>query len=200
MDCFHLMQLGAKIVQPVCRAKGAKLIYEALEDLEPALILNHALNQATKYRTAVRLVQRRWLSKYNNRLAMLHNFAQRHVESMLKEYPHLRMGYSKFKEQNMLHKTCYSYMVDESVKFRQIYSAYVKRNQEIEEFIDANYEIQAYNKNKPESKWKKYLEIPKRPLKPQQRVFRNLDILKGMLRGWFELEYKKILRRNISGY
>ena len=43
------------------------------------------------------------------------------------------------------------------------------------------------NKKLPESKQKAYLEVPKKPTAPQQRFFRNLDILKSMIRGWFEL-------------
>ena len=31
----------------------------------------------------------------------------------------------------------------------------------------------------------KLLEIPQFPLEPQQRFFRNLDMLRGMIRGWF---------------
>lgn len=56
-----------------------------------------------------------------------------------------------------------------------------------------------YNKGKPESKKRAYLDIPVKPFQPQHRFFRNLDILKSMLRGWFQIEYKKILKKNISG-
>lgn len=71
------------------------------------------------------------------------------------------------------------------MKFRYIYDAYEKRVREIEEFIEANEKIKEFNKGKPENRMKKYLDIPKKPTPPQQRIFRNLDILKSMLRGWF---------------
>jgi len=83
-----------------------------LGSLEPALILNHALNQATKYRAAVRLIQKRWMLKYKARLAMLESFSNSHVEAMLKEFPHLKMGLGSFKSRNHCHKICYDYMID----------------------------------------------------------------------------------------
>ena len=60
---------------------------------------------------------------------MLESFSNSHVEAMLKEFPHLKMGFGSFKNGNHCHKVCYDYMTDESAKFRQIYDAYLKRNQ-----------------------------------------------------------------------
>lgn len=199
MSCLHLFQMASKMVEPVSKKKGAELIFLAFTSLEPALVLNHSLNQSSRYRQSCRVIQRRWILKYRARVAMLENFAGRHVEAMLKDYPHLRLGLGAFKTGNFSHKVCYDYMVDESMKFRHIYDAYRKRVQEIEEFVRENEKIREFNKGKAESKKKGYLEIPQKPNPPQHRFFRNLDILKSMLRGWFEIEYKKILKRSASG-
>jgi len=40
------------------------------------------------------------------------------------------------------------------------------------------------NKSLAKSKQQK-LQIPKRPIKPMHRFFRNSDILKSMVRSWF---------------
>ena len=61
----------------------------------------------------------------------------------------------------------------------------MRRLKEIEEYVNENLKIKEFNSGKPEKKWKKYLEVPKKPTAPQHRIFRNLDILKSMLRGWF---------------
>lgn len=37
--------------------------------------------------------------------------------------------------------------------------------------------------------------VPRRPVKPMHRFFRNSDILKSMVRTWFEIEYKKYLKK-----
>jgi len=43
--------------------------------------------------------------------------------------------------------------------------------------------------------FKKKLEIPKKPTRPMHRFYRNLDILKSMIRTWFEIEYKKFIKK-----
>lgn len=40
------------------------------------------------------------------------------------------------------------------------------------------------------------MEIPAAKTRPFYRFFRDLDVLKGMLRGWFEIELKKLEKRN----
>jgi hypothetical protein len=42
---------------------------------------------------------------------------------------------------------------------------------------------------------KKYFDIPKSPSKPVTKYFRDIAILKGMLRSWYEIEYRRIVRR-----
>lgn len=68
MNCFQMFQLTAKIVLPSCKLNGAKLVFAAFTDLYSPLMLNHSLNQATKFRQSVRQIQRSWLTKYNARL------------------------------------------------------------------------------------------------------------------------------------
>ncbi len=43
---------------------------------------------------------------------------------------------------------------------------------------------------------KKKLDIPKKPTRPMHRFYRNLDILKSMVRTWFEIEYKKFTKKS----
>lgn len=45
---------------------------------------------------------------------------------------------------------------------------------------------------------KPYLEVPKKPCYPMTRYFRNVTFLKSMIRGWFELEYRKWSKVNKS--
>lgn len=51
-------------------------------------------------------------------------------------------------------------------------------------------------KNKKVLKQIKLLETGNPPEKPQHRFFRNIDILQSMIRGWFELEHKKMIKKN----
>lgn len=116
---------------------------------------------------------------------------------MLTAHPHLRESEDQFWQENHCHRIVYEYLIDESIKFRYIHDAYLKRVKELEEFRRENKETEKYNKKQSsKKKQKKYLELPKDPVRPQHRFFRNFDILKSMMRGWFELEYKKYIKKN----
>ena len=43
------------------------------------------------------------------------------------------------------------------------------------------------------------LPVPIKPTRPMHRFFRNLDILKSMVRTWFEIEYKKYSKKVLKG-
>lgn len=43
---------------------------------------------------------------------------------------------------------------------------------------------------------KPLLVVPKKPLRPMHRFYRNCDILKSMVRAWFEIEYKKYFKKS----
>lgn len=47
---------------------------------------------------------------------------------------------------------------------------------------------------------KSKLIVSKRPVRPMHRFFRNLDILKSMVRTWFEIEYKKYSKKASQKY
>jgi hypothetical protein len=45
------------------------------------------------------------------------------------------------------------------------------------------------------SKKKKELQVPRKPTRPMHRFYRNSDILKSMVRTWFEIEYKRYIKK-----
>lgn len=71
MSFFHSFQLGSMLVLPASTSKAGDIILSTFVSLESSLILNHSLNQATKYRQSVRVIQKRWKLKYSARLRML---------------------------------------------------------------------------------------------------------------------------------
>ena len=50
-----------------------------------------------------------------------------------------------------------------------------------------NVEIKEFNSKCLKKYIKKYLDVPKKPDHPVTRYFRDLAILKSMLRSWFEI-------------
>ena len=46
-----------------------------------------------------------------------------------------------------------------------------------------------------QSQKRKELRVPERPARPMHRFYRNSDILKSMVRTWFEIEYKKYQKK-----
>ena len=97
------------------------MLLDSLLYLRPILFLNSSLNQATKYRRSLRILQRRWLIKYRARLEMLEDFATHHVKKMVVEFPHLKLALHTFDSEGWRYKICYEYMADESIKFRYIW-------------------------------------------------------------------------------
>ena len=91
MGPSHCFQFTAKLARKKSFAVAGKVLFGLFEELKPGLISNNAINKASKYRRYVRKLQRNWLNKYNSRLMILQNFARRHVNKMVKEYPHLRL-------------------------------------------------------------------------------------------------------------
>lgn len=71
MSFFHSFQLSSILVLPRSASKATDIIFSTFTTLEPSLVLNHSLNQAAKYRQAVRVIQKRWKLKYFARLQML---------------------------------------------------------------------------------------------------------------------------------
>lgn len=107
MSIYQIFQVGSIFVLPQSTSKSASIMFSTFQTLEPALVLNHSLNQASKYRQAVRIIQKNWKIKYINRLIMLETFSHRHVDEMIKEYPHLKLGLGTFRQGNYSHKICY---------------------------------------------------------------------------------------------
>lgn len=132
------------------------------------------------YRNKVILIQRAWKSKYNNRFNALIYFIDLHVEKMIKEYPNLKMFAEDFYHKRVNIEICLGYIKDESLKYRFIYDAYQRKLQEIDEIIEVNSKIQIES-----PKNKSRIMVPKKPIRPIHRFFRNTDILKSMVRGWF---------------
>jgi hypothetical protein len=54
-----------------------------------------------------------------------------------------------------------------------------------------NIKIIEFNKTALKKRQKPLLEVPKAPCYPSLRYFRNISFLKSMIRGWFEVEYRK---------
>jgi hypothetical protein len=118
---------------------------------------------------------------------------------MVEAYPHLAMCLPAFTAGKHCHTLCRVYLVEEVQRFSMDKAEYLNRLKGIEELKDIKKMVREYNLRKPANKRKAELDEPNEPPHPVMKVFRNLDILRGMVRGWFELEYKKILKRSILG-
>lgn len=129
--------------------------------------------------------------KYHARLSSLLYIVDNHVQKMFVQFPHFKVFLQDFYESKSNYTICLEYIKDESLKYRYIYEAYRHKQEEIEQIIKMN-SVLALEK----SKSKKELKVPKSPCKPIHRFFRNGDILKSMVRTWFEIEYKKYSRKS----
>jgi len=58
-----------------------------------------------------------------------------------------------------------------------------------------NIEIKEHNSKALKKNQKKYFDIPNIPPKPVTKYFRDIGILKGMLRSWYEIEYRKMVKK-----
>lgn len=127
-------------------------------------------------------------------------FVRYHVEEMVRELPHLRLFAQPFESGGAVGRIIKEYVKDECLKFNQTHEAYLRRKEEIREFLATNEKIEKSNQKQSVERLKKsLLAVPKQTPKPLHRIFRNTDILKSMVRSWFELEYKKWLKKNAYG-
>jgi len=72
------------------------MLYQCVINCKPILRINQAFDSATKYRRALRVVQRSWLLKYNAKMYMFKHYVNEQVQGLLKKYPHFKHVYSKF--------------------------------------------------------------------------------------------------------
>ena len=82
---------------------AGQVLTDAFENLLPGLIINDVLEKASRFRRFVRKLQRKWIAKYQTRLMILEDFGHRHVASMLKDFPHLKLSNKSFIEGNHCH-------------------------------------------------------------------------------------------------
>jgi hypothetical protein len=114
---------------------------------------------------------------------------------MLSVYPHFKAVSDDFYKANQLHKVCVEYVKDIAEKFNQLHMGYLEALGEIEDIKRMNDIIKDENTRLLKKRQRPLLIVPNQPVKPFYRFFRDLDILKSMLRSWFELEYKKMEKR-----
>ena len=71
VSVFHILSMECKVLHEQSLVSATDTILSTAELLKSGLVLNFALNSASKYRRAVRIIQRRWLIKYRARLQMM---------------------------------------------------------------------------------------------------------------------------------
>jgi|JI6StandDraft_1071083.scaffolds.fasta_scaffold12750_11 hypothetical protein len=74
--------------------------------------------------------------------------------------------------------------------------SYLVRVDELYDHNRLNEEIRKLNKNLPVKQQKPLLDVSNVPRPPYYRYFRDLDILRGTIRGWFEIELRKFDKKN----
>lgn len=125
----HFILMNAKITHEESTIKSLSIIMLCVKELTPGLIINTLFEKAKDYRRKVRIIQRKWLIKYKARMTMLESYAQRQTNMMIKYHKYLSVAMPIFESNSNCHMLCYTYMKEESIKFRLIYDAYIKRLQ-----------------------------------------------------------------------
>ena len=131
---------------------------------------------------------------------MLVKFIREHMAKMFLEHPHLKLFRSKFQSENQEEKIAFQYLCDESHKYRSVKKQHEDKMEEIENIMKINQKIRNQNSKRPSYQQKKELVVSRKTPKPQTRVFRNLDLLKMMVRAYFQLEYKKKTKKRLNHY
>ena len=85
----------------------------------------------------------------------------------------------------MVHNLSWQYLKETSNKLKAIFGAYFSKLEEIEETKQMNEEIREFNSKCLKKYIKPLLEVPRKPPYPITRYFRDLPILKSMLRSWY---------------
>lgn len=125
-------------------------------------------------------------------------YVKKHAQILISKYPYFKYVQNKFIFENVAHKLAYKYISQESSKLQHLFDDYNEKLKEIEEFKEMNKKISEYNKTALKKRQKPLLQVPKKPSPPSLRYFRNISFLKSMLRGWFEVEYRKWSKMNKS--
>ena len=92
-----------------------------VDDLEPSLIVTKVMERSSDYIDAVKKIQCWWKMKYKARMMMFKNYIKRHVRRMIKQHPHLQCMEASFSAEDQSHKIIIKYMIEESLKFKDIY-------------------------------------------------------------------------------
>jgi len=82
-ESLSFITLEAKTIQRQSIQKSSKIINFTINQILPCILINNAFNQATKYRTAMRLIQQTWKTKYHSRIYCLLYFIDNHVKKMM---------------------------------------------------------------------------------------------------------------------
>lgn len=93
----HITSFASLSFYKTERNKASKIATDVISQCFPALLLNMAMGSASDYRKSVRFVQRAWKSKFLTRTEVLCSYAERHLESVIKEFPHLIPAYKVYK-------------------------------------------------------------------------------------------------------
>jgi hypothetical protein len=112
---------------------------------------------------------------------------ERHVAELLKKQPKFVVAREEFVGQGMVFNLGWHYLRESSGKIRGMVGAYRDKLREIEELRKMNVEIAMFNKKAMKKHQKPMLVVPEEPCRPQCSYFRDLGILKTMVRSWFEV-------------
>ena len=95
----------------------------------------------------------------------------------------------------MVWNLSWQYLKDSSAKIKSLVAAYYLKLEEIEDLKKYNIGIKEFNAKCLKKHIKEFVEIPRHPSFPVAHYYRDLYILKTMVRSWFELEYRRSVRK-----
>ena len=81
------LSLLAKSFQRKCYLKSGETITETILKCLPGIAVNHVMNAASKYRRYVRVLQKRWRSKFTARMTLLQVYVNKQAFIIMKKYP-----------------------------------------------------------------------------------------------------------------
>ena len=102
-------------------------IFETLEKCKTGLVVNKSMMQASKYRRYVRELQKKWKSKYENRMKILMMYCEQQLQITLKGYPQLKVVEAEFWEKNASRTICEQYQKDVAGRLKEYRDNYLQR-------------------------------------------------------------------------
>lgn len=195
-NALSALYLLTRVDRHSTELRAGSMLTLFINSIQPSLRVNNSLDQATVFRRKLRLVQKHWRTKFNCRLKIIMMCGERQVYTLLDKFPKFSSVSAEFKSGNHLYKLCIEYVKETALKFNQMLMSYERRQEELYDITKLNEEIKKQNRNLPAKQHRPLFDVSNVPKQPHYRFFRDLDILRGMIRDWFEIECRKLEKKN----